>query len=256
MSAPRGAEEGIVLPERLETRAPFGPFPSGGDALKFLLVSAVGALVGLRFGALLWTPFLAAGFLVAVHRRDGLSLDERAGHYLAWRWRSLRPRSSVARPGAAGVGSIVRSAHGRWAAAFETGGIPIAFLPTEVARRVYEVYRQLLRSTELSIHLCSTRSVIRAEPFLPRVLPAGESERSARAGYQEFVRLLSRRRQRRRCRVLLVSGPDGGVAAHARLQAALETWTGTLTELEIPVRRLRGSELAALVGRMGAGVGA
>ncbi|MGI0053181.1 MAG: hypothetical protein ACRECR_02835, partial [Thermoplasmata archaeon] len=65
----------IALPEGFDRKGRLGPFPSGADALKFLLVGAVGAIVALRFGVLLWPPFLAGGFLISVHRSEGGSPD-------------------------------------------------------------------------------------------------------------------------------------------------------------------------------------
>jgi hypothetical protein len=250
------AAEPIVLPERLDRPARFGPFPSGSDALKFLVVSAVGAVVALRFGAILWTPFLASGLLLALHRPEGQSLDERVVSYARWRWRSGHLRTPTS--GAASVRgrAVLALPSGEIVAALETGGIPIAFLPPTDAQRVFDAYRQLLRRTEARVYLEMGRTPIDVRAFLPALEPPqGLEERGARAGYAELVRLLARRRFRRRVRLLLVSPRKFGAPGLSDLESQVASFQELFAGLEIAHRRLAGSELAAAVRTPSTGTG-
>jgi hypothetical protein len=235
----------VELPERLDRPGRLGPFPSGGAALKFLLVGAVGALVALRFGPLLWTPFLAGGFLLAVHRRDGRSLDEVTVDYLRFRLRRRAPAGSGARPGTSRPCTTASTRAGRVAAGFEANGIPVAFLPPTDAARLYDQYRNLLRAHPTTLVLRVGRIPIRAAPFLPHgpLLSAGP-EAAARTGYAELIELLAERRYRRRVRLLVVGGT--GRSAAARVESEMESIGRALEAMGIPHHRLRGARLLSL----------
>jgi len=249
VSASTSGPESIALPERLDRPARLGPFPSAASALRFLLVSALGALVALRWGPLLWPPFLAVGFLLEVHRPDGLSLDERVTAYLRWRWRSFRPPSAAGhRPAPNGSVALLRTPSGRWAGGFETGGVPVAFRPPEDAARMFETYRQLLRSTSGPSVIRLDRAPLRVERFRPSAPPGEAAERAAREGYGELVRLLARRRHLRRVRWVLWSEPGASTAVLPKLERELAAVSTALGALEVPHRRLRGAELARALG--------
>ena len=244
MSAPGVAIDAIALPERLDRPGRLGPFPSAASALKFLLVSAVGALIALRWGPILWPPFLAVGLIVALHRRDGLTLDEQTYSYLRWRWRLAHPRASGHGGGPGPSGAYLRLANGRWAGGLEAGGLPLAFRPAEDAAHVFDAYRHLLRSISGPCVFQIGRLPLRAELYRPKVEAETPSERPAQQGYIELVRLLARRRHHRRVRCLLLSDPGPGATALPRLEREINAFRTMLEALEIPCQPLHGVELA------------
>ncbi|MHB8352458.1 MAG: hypothetical protein ACYDFT_07235 [Thermoplasmata archaeon] len=233
----------VALPEGFDRKSRLGPFPSGTAALKFLLIGAVGAVLALRFGVLLWTPFLAGGFLLSVHRSEERSLDERLVGYARWQFRRRRRRGSSspsmgAAPNRPGHGEPPDRAIG-----LEAGGIPVAFLPPSDAARIFDAYRTLLRRLEGSLLLRVTSIPLTAQPFRPVPGPRGTpEEQAARTGYLELIELLARRRRRRVVRIRLlppVGAPAGGAAADE-----LKVLSDALLALDIPFRLLSAAELA------------
>jgi hypothetical protein len=235
----------IELPGRLDRSGRLGPFPSGGAALKFLLLGAIGALIALRFGPLFWTPFLAGGFLLAVHRRDGRALDEVGLDYVRFRLRRTAGRSAGRLRRSNAVSGVGRTPAGRVAAGLEAGGVPVAFLPPLEASRLFDQYRALLRSNPSSLVLRVGRVPLRADPFLPRGGPAASAgEAAARDGYAELIELIAQRRCRRRVRLLAVGGHEG--SAGTRLESGLRAISASLEAMGVPHGRLHGDRLAAV----------
>jgi hypothetical protein len=239
----------IELPERLDRTTRWGPFPSSGAALKFLLLGTLGAVVAIRFGALLWTPFLVGGFLLAVHRREGLSIDESLLAYVRFRLRGLRPYDGAG-PGGAPRGRFHRTAGGRPALGLEAGGVPVAFLPPAEAEQLFRQYREFLRAHPATLLVRVGRAPLRATRFLPANVPAASpAEGAARAGYAELLTLISQRRSRRRVRLLLVGEP--GAAGTARLEGAYAALLRTLDAMGIRASPLRDRSLAAFAAGTG-----
>ena len=242
--------ESISLPERIDRKGKLGPFPSGGAALKFLLVSAEGALIALRFGPLLWPPFLVVGLLFSVHRPEHPSLDEQMLGYARFRWRTMagapRPASPLPPP------RDGRPPGAPCAAGLEAGGVPIAFLPPEDARRLFDLYRQLLRNLSGPVIVQLQRVPWRVEQFAPGRFTGGEEEGRARSGYAELVRLLARRRFHRRVQLLLLDPGRGRSSARAELDEQLALAASALDVMDVPHRVIRGRELARALDRSGA----
>lgn len=242
----------IPLPERLDRPARFGPFPSGTDALKFLLAAATGALVAVRLGAVWWLPFLAGGLVLSAHRSDQPPIDDRLLRYARWRLRRHHlPVRGRSRAGHA----VVRRADGSLAAGLEAQGLPVAYRPPESTRALYDAYRQLLRHLEATIVLEVGRAAVPMPP-LPAVPPAADAdERAARSGYEELVHALVRRRSRRVVRLLLLGGPAGRPGALRSLEEQLTLIQDTLAAVEVPCRRLAGAELLRALGDRAEGEG-
>ena len=244
----------ILLPERLEPHRRFGPFRSASDGMKFLLVASVGALIGLRYGLLWWTPFLGGGMVLGLYRKDGRGIDERFGGFARWRLR--RVRSGEPHPARSAEGSgVLRLRSGFVAAAIEAGGVPVAYLPAEDARRLFEAYCELLRAGIESFTLSVGSVPVRSPTLLPRTSPPSErADRPAHDAYREMLRVLARRRRMRRVTVLFLAPP--GRDAVGALERAVSRWTSTLERLGVPARRLHGPAIErARAGAPGAGTG-
>ncbi|MCI4363143.1 MAG: hypothetical protein L3K13_02425 [Thermoplasmata archaeon] len=249
MSSSSAATLELRLPEALLGKPRFGPFPSVTDALKFLLALALGAVVAALAGPLFWLPFVGGGFLLAVYRTDGKSVDERCGDYLRWRF---RPRHGAP---TANVGSTrtVYRCEGGFAAGVRAGGLPLAFLPVAEQEARFRAYRALLDALAGSLWMEVDTSALPTAPFLPRDSGAGDtatSDAAAQRSYREFLTLLLRRRRRRVVRILLVE-PGTGAVSLGRLSARVESLRASLERLELPAERLQGSELARLAGSGG-----
>jgi hypothetical protein len=236
----------VRLPEPLLGRPRFGPFPSVTDALKFLLALALGAVVAAFAGPLFWLPFVGGGFLLAIYRSDGKSVDERCGDYLRWRLRPRHGRST----GAVGSTRSIHRCAGGFAGGLRVGGVPLAFLPVAEQEARFRSYRALLDSLSGPLWMEMDSVAVLAGPYLPRDPPGRTTqpaELPARSSYGEFAALLVRRRRRRLVRILLLE-PGTGAVPLARLSTRLEALRSALERLEVPVERLHGTELARLVG--------
>jgi hypothetical protein len=243
----------VRLPEPFLGRPRFGPFPSVTDALKFLLALALGAVVAAFAGPLFWLPFVGGGFLLAVYRSDGKSVDERCGDYLRWR---LRPRLGRSSEALGSPRSIHRCAGG-FAAGLRVGGVPLAFLPVAEQEARFRSYRTLLDSLSGPLWMEMESVAVLPGPYLPRDPPglaSAPAVLAARRSYAEFASLLVRRRRRRLVRVLLLE-PGTGAIPLSRLSTRLEALRSALERLELPVERLHGTELARLVSAQGGSAG-
>ncbi|MGI0132842.1 MAG: hypothetical protein ACREDK_07130 [Thermoplasmata archaeon] len=242
----------IRLPAPVGRRMRLGPFPSARDALKFAGYAGVGAILTTAVGAFAWVPLLGCGFLFAIHKPDGRALDDRCWDFLRWRFRSGPLRGGGPRTSAAETrGAFARLADGRYVAGLEAGGIPVAFLPPEEARRLFERYREMLHGLERG---CVVRAIVRplpSGPYLPpAVAPRREEVERARGGYAEMVRLVCRRRHRRAVHLLLWSaGPGSAESAH--LDDQMREVADQLEGMGIPNRRLRARDLVAAIARSG-----
>jgi hypothetical protein len=216
----------VQLPERMDRRLRLGPFPSARDAVKFLTYAAAGAVVAPFVSPFVWLPLVGVGFGIAVWHPDGQAIDARALTYVLWKARSLSrgvtltpQRSPVTRQG------IVRLSPTWHAAVVRTGGCPVAYLPPADLARRFEMYRDLLRSTNGRLALLATTAPIRAAPLLPPSPSSKGPDDAARKGYAELVRLLCRRRSLRRIYFALASDSTGPEAL-----AQLEGQVASLTE--------------------------
>ncbi len=241
----------VGLPESLDRRLRLGPFPSARDALKFATWAAVGALVAAVAGAVYWLPFLGGGFLIAVYRHDGKSLDEAFSDRCSFHLRAL-----VGSPRPEGVppplrpGGVARVGAEALVAVIAGGGVPVAFLPPNEARRLFDGFRDLLAHLGDGLYLYVGVEPVEAGPFRPAPGPAGVPEAAAREGYREMVTLLCRRRYRRR--VLLVVFDRGPAAtAVGRVEARATAALDGLARLGIPAERLRDRALVRALHEVG-----
>lgn len=241
----------IPLPAPVDRRVRFGPFPSVGDALRFVAYGAVGAVLIPAFGPLLWLPVLGVGFLLTVVQVGGRSLDRVVAARLAAWERALRPveatMSSTAHDARAGIVGI---APGAEATVLRCRGRPIAFLPPEELRRIFEQYREILRSIEGGIVVVAVGVPIHPEPWVPRAPPVGREDVAAQVAYVEMLRLLLRRRTERRIYVLSW-GRRSDAAGREELGRRTEALRDRLATLGVRPERLEGASLAAAVRRFG-----
>jgi hypothetical protein len=245
----------IPLPRPVDRRLHLGPFPSARDALKFAGYACAGLVAVPLAGPAAVVPFAGLGFLVAVYRRDGRALDDRVAGYLAWRWRRRSRHRPTRDSGPTSAGATALLAGGRVAAVVRAGGVPVAFLPPDDARTLFEGTRRWLDALDGGVYLVADATPFRAAPFRPNA-PVGSADRAARDGYDEVVRLLLRRRRARRVAVVLWESADP--AGVARLEGRVQATDDALRTLGVTTERLRGAELRselarlALAGRRGA----
>jgi hypothetical protein len=250
MDATQHAPPVIGLPERIDRRMRLGPFPSSRDALKFVCYAAAGALLSPFTSPWLWLAVVAVGFAFSVWRPDGQSIDERAVGFLVWRIRSLGGWAAemTARP-LIRQGLLQLSSH-RYIAVIRTGGTPVAYLPPGELGRRFELYRELLRSTEGSFAWLAAAVPIRAQAVVPGSRKGTPEEIRASSGYSELVSVLCRRRLLRR--VYFVLGTlDASPDAIGRLEGKIATLTERLAALGLRPVRLRDRTLAEAVHRFG-----
>lgn len=242
----------IPLPRRLDRRLRLGPFPSARDAMKFAGDASAGAILVPLGGALAWLPILLAGFFLSVFRPDGKGLDERAHDYLRWRWRRRRGAASPAGPaGSPGPEGVLHLPGPCAAMVLETGGIPIRFLPPGEARELFERFREMLRTVEGGLFLEVGTAPVPSAGFRMRgVEGPGSPESMARSGYGEMTKLLLRRRQRRRVRVVVFEAGEDPAAVR-RLVERTGALASGLAGLGVGVRRLDGPALARAVEAIG-----
>ena len=245
----------IGLPAPVNRRTRVGPFPSAGAALKFVTIAAGGAILALFAGPWSWLPFLGGGFLLTTGRRDGKTLEEKAGDFLRWQARRRGRSRSLRRPARAPSDArVARLDSGRLVAVLLSGGVPVAFLPPDEARALFEGYREFVRSVDSGFVLRVESRALDPTPHLPtQTARSVPSERPAREGYVEMVRLLCRRRRVRRVHVVLW-------AARGEDRAALLDRVGSVEErlraLGLDVEGLAGDSLTRTLTQFGWSVGA
>jgi len=242
----------IGLPERLDRRMRLGPFPSSRDALKFVTYAATGALLASLASSWIWVPVVVVGFAVSVWRPDGRAIDERVFAFVLWKLRSWRAggpvKNSASRP-LVRQGLLQLALH-RYVAVVRTGGAPMAYLPPDELARRFELYRELIRSTDGSFSFLSTVVPIRSQAVRPPAFSGVGPEAQARSGYSELALVLCRRRLLRR--VYFVLGTSGGdTDAVARLEGRVASLVERLGSLGLRPTRLRDRALAEASHRFG-----
>lgn len=244
----------VPMPAPLGRPMRMGPFPSGRAALTF--VGYVGAALALAslISPLVGLPCLGVGFLLTAYAPDGRPLDEHAARWFQWQRRrrasSRAPRRPRRRDEAGRVGVL---ADGRRVAVLTCGGVPVAFLPPEASHRLFDAYRSVLRGLDGPIFLRVGVETMSDRPYRlpPRPLAATDGPDSApRAGYDELVHLLCRRRRRRTVDVILLEGDRTG-AGRVRLESRARSLADALRTLELAPERRTGRALARAVGRLG-----
>jgi len=239
-------------PERLDRRARLGPFPSGRDAVKFVVYAAAGALVSPFVGALVWVPVVLAGLLVAVWRPDDRALDERALAAARWAVRVVGGGAAMTST-ATGVRHRLVRWNGQYVAVVRAGGCPLAYLPPEELARRFEAFRAVLRGAGERVALVADAAPIHLRSLRPaRPAPEGP-EREAQDGYAQLLELIARRRSVRRVHVLLAE-PDLGPEGIGRLEAGSSRVIEGLAGLGVPAERLTGRPLAHALRGLDAGV--
>jgi hypothetical protein len=231
----------VRLPERMDRRLRLGPFPSARDAVKFLSYAAAGAVVAPFVSPFVWLPLVGAGFAIAVWHPEDQPIDARVLTYVLWKARSFS-RGVALTPGSSSVTrhGVVRLSASLHAAVIRTGGCPVAYLPPVELQRRFELYRDLLRSTEGRLAMLATTAPIRAAPLLPSSSSPTRPDHAARQGYAELVRLLCRRRSLRRI-YLTLSTDTAGPEALARLEGEVASITERLSGFGLhPVRLTEG----------------
>ena len=245
----------ISLPPSVERKPGLGPFGSAREALKFIAIATVGAVVaGFTFPEL-WLPFLGGGLALTVVRSEGKGLDDRLGDLLRYQLRARTGMGTPPNPRAVGKGGVAYLGTGRRATVVRAGGIPISFLPAKDLRRTFEAYRTLLRSLRVGAYVCAGLEPIEGRLFRPPPSPPRSTEEAAaRVGYDEMVRLLCRRRHRRVVFVVLADegpGPEGV----DRLESATRALLAGLEGIGTQPSRLAGPELEVSLRRLGWRVG-
>jgi len=242
----------IGLPERLDRRMRLGPFPSSRDALKFVTYAAAGALLSPFASAWVWLPIVLVGFAVSAWCPDGQAVDERLLALARWKFRSLAGRNTVNDPAARPLvrQALLQLAPHQYVAVVRTGGTPVAYLPPDELVRRFEIYRELIRSTNDGFALLSTTAPIRSQSLRPTIQAGPDSEAPARSGYSELVSLLCRRRLLRRVYVVLGSF-GGGPDAIPKLEGRVGNLIERLSALGLRPTRLRDRALVEAGHRLG-----
>lgn len=241
----------IPLPERIDRRMRFGPFPTVRDALRFVAYAAVGALVVPWAGAWAWLPVVGGAFVLTVWHPEGIAVDERIAAYARYALRRHREVGAVKEaPIRAEAGDTVRLCSGMRVAVLRCAGSPVAFLPPEELHRRFREYRDLLRASEGGIVLASVGSPIDARPWLPLQHGHGLPDAAARSAYSEMIRLLCDRRRRRRVYVL-VWEPTIRAGAASRLSDRVRALRQGLASLGADPARLRDRSLTAALRHFG-----
>jgi hypothetical protein len=203
----------VVLPEPVDRRVRFGPFPSARDALKFATYAAAGAALAPLVSPFAWIPVLALGFAVSVWRPGGDALDERTARWVLFYLRHSTGRSLMRRTTTtAAHGPVLLLAGGGPVAVIRSSGTPLAYRPPAELAALYDRFREVLRATEGPIYLHATSVPIRPRPVRPRPGACGSPESAARDGYSELVMALCGRRCTRRVDLALAAdrrGPEG-----------------------------------------------
>ncbi len=242
----------IGLPERLDRRMRLGPFPSSRDALKFITYAATGALLSVFTSPWLWLPLVLVGFAVSVWRPDGRAMDERALAFMSWKFRSMGPRSAMTNAASRPLvrQGLLQVAPHRYVAVVRTGGTPIAYLPPDELARRFELYRELIRSTDASFSFLVTTMPIRSQAVRPGPRSGAGPETQALVGYSELVSLLCRRRHLRRV-YFVVGTLEADADAIGRLEGQVANLLERLGSLGLRPTRLRDRTLAEAAHRFG-----
>lgn len=244
-----GGPPSVPLPATFDRRMRLGPFPSVREALKFATYAAVGAVPAALLAPIWWVPFLGGGFLLATYHPGGKAADERAGEFVAYEWRrgaGPRRRSSPRSPPP--LRSTATLEDRTLVAVLQASGAPVAFLPPEESRALFERFRDLLRAIDGGLYLVMTTEPMSSRPF---ELPAEPAPRApgARTGYSEMIHLLCERRRERR--VLLAIWVRGDPGAPDRLERRVAVVVEHLGRLGVPAERLSGERLANALRRIG-----
>jgi len=249
---PEGGPPLISLPERLDRRMRLGPFPSSRDALKFVTYAAAGALLSPFASPWMWLPVVLAGFAVSVWRPDGRAVDEQLLAFAFWKLRSVGGRSAMKSPVPHPLvrQGLLQLASHRYVAVVRTGGSPMAYLPPDELARRFELYRELIRSTDESFSLLSTAVPIRSQAVRPEAGVGEGPEATALSGYSELVLLLCRRRLLRRAYFVLGT-LEGDTDAIGRLEGRVANLIERLNSLGLRPIRLRDRALAEAARRFG-----
>ena len=242
----------IGLPERLDRKMRLGPFPSSRDALKFVTYAAAGALLAPFASPWVWLPVVCLGFAVSIWRPDGQAVDERALAFTLWKIRAWDRRNSMKNESSRTIvrQALLQLSPHRYVAILRTGGTPVAYLPPDELSRRFELFRELLRSSEGSISFLATTVPIRSLSVRPPTPPEDEREVPALSGYSELVALLCRRRLLRR--VYIVLGASAGSTEEiGRLEGRVASMLERLTGLGLRPIRLKDRGLTEAARRFG-----
>lgn len=242
----------VPLPGRLDRRLRLGPFPSGRDAIKFLVYAGVGAVFAPTPYPYLAVPFVAVGGVVALLRPGGETID---GRLVVWaRFAARRfaggPSMSRGRSRAVSRGAVTALPDGRYASVVRAAGVPLAFLPPQELERRFELFRAALRAGDGSLAVLVTTAPLHARSVLPPPAGRASSDRAARDGYAQLLLLLVSRRAVRR--VFLASFASGPRAdAESRLGLATTALVDRLAEIGVTAEPLVGRTLWAATARLG-----
>ena len=251
--AERAGPSTLPLFTSAERRLRFGPFPSVGDALRFVSYAATGALVIPWLGTWAWLPIVGAGFLLVVWQPGGIALDVALWARFTWWERALTPwENGVSTEARRGRQGTVRIGDGYQVAVTKCTGRPIAFLPPEELQQKFRLYREMLRSLKAGIVLIGVGLPVDARPWIPSPGDAEGADREARAGYAEMVNVLCRHRRQRRV-YLLQWTAEGEEGADTRLEERVDSLTEHLARLGVAPVRLHGPALGAALVRFGWG---
>jgi len=242
----------ISLPERVDRRMRLGPFPSSRDALKFVVYAAIGALLSPFLAPWLWLPIVLGGFVVSVWRPEGRAVDESVLTFVSWKIRSAKSGGKVKTPGSLPIarqGLLQVGVH-RHLAILRTAGTPIAYLPPDELARRFELFRDLLRSSDGSFALLAGTVPTRAQSVRPLSNGGDCVDSPAREGYSELVDLLCRRRLLRRVYFVLGSAA-GDPDSIGRLEGRVSNTAERLSSMGLRPTRLRDRALVEAGRRFG-----
>jgi hypothetical protein len=247
----------VAIPEPLDRKLRFGPFPSTVDALRFLGYAAAGACLAPIAPLPLWLGVVGLGFVLSVSKPGGESLESRAVRLARWHLRTVRPGVAMrpTEPGGNSPRGHARLASGVRATVLRAAGLPLAYLPSGDLARRFELFRELLRTLDGSLMIHATTAPIHARPFVPAEPRPVGPERAARDGYRELVELIARGRSVRQVFVVIAS-PEPGVEGAGRLEASTSAVLDRLGAVGLKPVRLRDRALRDAVHRIGLRSGA
>ncbi|MCI4352151.1 MAG: hypothetical protein L3K14_02015 [Thermoplasmata archaeon] len=226
----------IPVQELASRRLHLGPFGSGRELAKFLMVATVGAAVAAVSSAVLWLPFLGLGVLVSFVRVEGRTLDDYALGYLRFRWRSSPTRGS---PLSGVPPSLPPSARPRERTpSLQAGGIPIAYLPPEDLQRLFEEWRTTLTAVARPLSFRMRGEAFSPLPFLPPSTSSRPGERQALEAYRQLVHLLLRHRYRRVVELTVGGEPTDLAPRTAGLHSQVDALLAALRRMGIAAETL------------------